>query len=928
MMIKYKILVALIFTLTCHQSYSIDTLYIDKVEAELYNVYSFVYTYVDSSNSFEVEHIKGLKNHFNKSESTSNVNFGYTEYNCWAKIVVKNVSVDKAYFLINIANPDMDLIDFYDIKEGEIVFTNSSGELKSKSSRAILHRNFQYEIALEPNATHTYLIKTNSNGDVNFYPITIENEKIFKANDFRDTFFNAIIFGILFFIIAFNYYLYNIVKDKLYLYYLFYILFFTIFLLTYDGYFFYLDLRQFPGNLGRILVPCISTVYFIAFAQRFLESFKKWPRQHKILNGVKVVMLVTGVLPILNYQLFVLLAVYVLFIGFSYSFLVFIYYAFKSYARTYLPSQYFLFAFIVMVVSAVIFGLREMGLLPYNFYITNSVRFGFAFESIFLTIAVLERFRIEQENAKITIESNLSKIELQNKELEIINVELEKLSIVASETDNSVAIYDATGRIEWCNSGFEKRLGLTLEDIIKSNKDNVNDLISDGNILAYFEKCLKGKEAVVFESVVHTNSETKVWLQTTLSPYARLGIIEKVIAIDTDITNLKIYEAKLEKAREQAVAADKLKTAFLGNMSHEVRTPLNGILGFSELLKKKEMDADKREKYINVIQNNGEQLVRIIDDIVDISLIESNQLKINPTPINLISFFNEIVDFFESYKSSLGKSHIELKVEQGLKKGQGTIVSDPFRLRQVLNNLVKNAFTYTTKGYVKLICNIRDEKIVMCVEDTGIGVPPEKKDLIFERFRQGDEALSRKYGGSGLGLSICKGILQRLKGNIWIDADYNEGTRICFDIPLIPVEKEQDEEVVQTIVEEETLDGKRLLIVEDHDVSYEYFLEILAPHELVITRAVDGLDAIKNVKENIFDLVLMDINLPELDGVAATKEIRKFNPDLLIIAQTAYVLEWEKQVILSAGCNDIITKPIKSQKLFDVIRKHLSLSKV
>jgi signal transduction histidine kinase/CheY-like chemotaxis protein len=517
------------------------------------------------------------------------------------------------------------------------------------------------------------------------------------------------------------------------------------------------------------------------------------------------------------------------------------------------------------------------------------------------------------------------RIALQNKELEIINTELEKLSIVASETDNSIAIYDENGRLEWGNSGFEKLYETKINDLIKDSKDRIEFIIPNENIGTFVSKCMESQLPVVFETRIVTKNRNVLWVQTTLSPFIRSEKIFKIIAIDSDITSLKTYEKELETAKEKAVESDRLKTAFLSNMSHEIRTPLNGIMGFSQLLYGNELTRDEMKTYLDIIRTCGEQLMHIIDDILEISLIESNQLKIFPVEFELRSFVHEITEFFETYKSTIGKGNIDLISELDIEEGQYVITSDPFRLKQVLINLLKNSFKFTKEGQIKIGIFPEEKFLCFYVQDTGISIDPEKKDIIFERFRQGEETLSRKYGGSGLGLSISKGIIDKLGGNIWLDTTYRNGFKIYFTIPLLhsgKTMKIKEKVKIQQPVKSK-IKGKKFLIVEDHDVSFKFLKEVLLPYGPELTWAINGKEAVDLVTKNAYDLVLMDINLPEMDGVAATKEIRKLKPDLPIIVQTAHAVESELIRIRASGCSDLICKPIDQKEFFEKLMMHL-----
>lgn len=244
------------------------------------------------------------------------------------------------------------------------------------------------------------------------------------------------------------------------------------------------------------------------------------------------------------------------------------------------------------------------------------------------------------------------------------------------------------------------------------------------------------------------------------------------------------FEKELKDALVRAEEADRLKTLFLANMSHEIRTPLNGILGFSDLVKTQIKPGDKNSHYIDIIHQSGQQLLKIIDDILDISMIESNQVKINKVSFHLNHLMKETYDFFMGYKKSENRDQLVLQYSHGKPDGKDILFTDPGRLQQILNNLLKNAIKFTEIGSIHFGYIMMESAVEFFVQDTGIGVKEEFRGKIFERFTQGEEAFKRNYGGNGLGLAISKGILECLGGKIWLDTNYSPGARFCFILPL------------------------------------------------------------------------------------------------------------------------------------------------
>jgi signal transduction histidine kinase len=241
-------------------------------------------------------------------------------------------------------------------------------------------------------------------------------------------------------------------------------------------------------------------------------------------------------------------------------------------------------------------------------------------------------------------------------------------------------------------------------------------------------------------------------------------------------------EKILEKEKKKAEEADQLKSTFLANMSHEIRTPLNGIIGFGDLLRNPGLTIEKRERYAEIISSNGHQLVKLIDDLMDISMIESNQLKLNKVDFHLSHILPDAELFFTNYANIQNKPHLKI-INAGFSGQDDLINSDPSRIQQVLNNLLGNAIKFTPEGEIRFGGKIDEDYALIFVEDTGIGIMPEKAETIFQRFRQGEESTSRSYGGTGLGLSISRGIIDLLEGMIWIDLSYTQGARFCFSLP-------------------------------------------------------------------------------------------------------------------------------------------------
>ena len=392
----------------------------------------------------------------------------------------------------------------------------------------------------------------------------------------------------------------------------------------------------------------------------------------------------------------------------------------------------------------------------------------------------------------------------------------------------------------------------------------------------------------------------------------------------------KQYEGTLKLARKRAEEADNLKSSFLANMSHEIRTPMNSIVGFSELITRKTIPSEKKELYAQYISNSGKSLLALIDDIIDISKIDAQQLKIVKSPTSINSLVMELHEFFLNQAASLKKNDIKLIKHCAVTNEDFCILCDSVRLRQVLSNLLSNALKFTEKGFVEFGYIIpNNATILFYVQDSGIGVEKAKLDLIFERFRQADNSSTRKYGGTGLGLAISKKLVQLMGGRIWVESELQKGTTFYFSLPLIiPSSSEGIIEESKQKPASHNFHGQTVLIAEDDDSNFYFLQEVLSPTSVKIIRAINGKEAVEMVRQCPgISLVLMDIQMPVMNGYEATQQIKAANPQIPIIAQTAYAMAEDRAKSLRAGCDEYLSKPIKPEQLLDVLKKFIAQNK-
>ena len=390
-----------------------------------------------------------------------------------------------------------------------------------------------------------------------------------------------------------------------------------------------------------------------------------------------------------------------------------------------------------------------------------------------------------------------------------------------------------------------------------------------------------------------------------------------VIRVD-DITERERMIEELRQAKLLAEQSDKLKSAFLANMSHEIRTPLNAIVGFSDLLMTTE-DKDEREEYMHIIHTNNELLLKLISDILDLSKLEAGSVELKYEDFNLSEYFNDLAS---SMKQRVTNPNVRLIAVNPYRTCR--VKSDKNRIAQVITNYVTNAIKYTPKGFIEMGYEQVDEGIRLYVKDSGIGIAEEKKVKVFHRFEKLDEFAQ----GTGLGLSICKAITEAMGGSVGFESTYGEGSQFWAILPCDPEILDATPEEARTVAARHALDetpafsAKRptILIAEDITSNFLLISALLRRHFNVL-HALNGREAVEMAKNNPPDLILMDMKMPEMDGLTATAEIRKFRPNLPIVALTAHAFESDKTAALRAGCNEYLVKPIDKAHLMAVLRK-------
>lgn len=389
------------------------------------------------------------------------------------------------------------------------------------------------------------------------------------------------------------------------------------------------------------------------------------------------------------------------------------------------------------------------------------------------------------------------------------------------------------------------------------------------------------------------------------------------------IQNFIAQKKTLAELKDKAEESDRLKSAFLANMSHEIRTPLNAILGFSELICKKSPNDAETNTYKRIVRNSSNDLLHLINDILDYSKIEAGQLSLDNELFSLNELVADVATLYRKKADKLISQGVELRFAKNC--SNVILNTDRHRLKQILVNLIDNATKFTDRGYVEVGFMVERDRCKLYIKDTGIGIPKEARGLIFERFRQAARNPTRLYGGTGLGLSICKGLTQLMGGSIWVESNNPEGSVFFVSLPISSLELPDDKTEKEPSFLYPNWNGKRVVLIEDDELTVSLIKEYLAKTgvELVSFKVAEpGVEYLRVAKA---DIVLMDIRMPgDIDGFAATRMIREFNPSIPIVAETAFAMDSDKDKALGCGCNDYIAKPFSAMKLLKVVSRYIS----
>jgi PAS domain S-box-containing protein len=596
-------------------------------------------------------------------------------------------------------------------------------------------------------------------------------------------------------------------------------------------------------------------------------------------------------------------------------------------------------------------------------YLDDETRYWDLFFTAILTIllvAFIASFMTKsyQEEREIVI-TQRDKILAQNVKIRLAERELLQskkfTESIISNAQDGIFVIDLKGRFILVNDSFVGMTGYSRSFIIRKkfdelllmkeqNEDNfISKIISKGlggnYELEFIKKSGERFPGIISAAYLNDASNKPEAVVITVKDMTEYKNILSELTLHRDhleelvkkrTAELRNINKKLLQSKEKAEESDRLKSAFLSNMSHEIRTPMNAITGFAQLLKDPATPREATDQYIDIIINKGNLLLNIINDIIDISKVEAGKIEIIKSGCNIDEMFIDLYATFENVKKTGKKSHIDLRFVKPDFDSDITIYTDPFRLKQILTNLIDNAIKFTERGFVEfgysVILEAKRPRIRFYVHDSGIGIPEEKQKLVFNRFRQIEDSHTRRFGGTGLGLTISKKLVELLSGDLKVESQEGEGSTFFFAIPFKPVKVTNNKTKPKSRKKiKPDWRNRIVLIVEDNNSSFLLLKSYMESTGIKILRAGNGEEAVKMCEVNPdIELVLMDIQLPIMDGYKATSLIKEMRKDLPVIAQTAHAMVEDLEESKKAGCDEHVSKPVKKEVLLSVMSEYLN----
>lgn len=859
-------------------------------------------------------------------QEEGSLNFGYTPSAFWIKIPIRyKGKQDRAEFWLEVDVPLLDNADFYIVDGKGKITSKYSGYNTPLAERDLSYPTNVFRFQIEQEQELTLYLRVLSTFSMHM-PITIYSPKGFAEKASIVEAFYGLFLGAMIIMITYNLFVFVSVREKAYFFYVLYIMIYLVFVITERVH----GLQVF-GEIPPMFHKDNLAIYIWAswigafmMARYFIDSPSKAPDMDGVIilsiQASTVSMLISlftvSIDPTATIQWAVL--------GTVVNTMIISWFSYTAMVRGFPGGSLYFLAWFMNFTGVCLYAFTVTGKVPLNLITLNSPQFGILCQLVLISFALADRIKVAQ---KLALDANA--------------MALGHLQRYQSLFDNAVeGIFQISleRRFIDANPSMVSLLGYSsFDEMAQNTPDALSVCYSDPKVLTTILSELKaGRDVNNIESH-YCNSEGEMrWAGSTLRIIRQnKGVPTHLEGSFVDISEQKQKE-KFDREREQdrmqrqvAEASASAKSQFLANMSHEIRTPLTAIIGYGESLLDDSMSAVERTRSVETVVRSGRHLLELINDILDHSKIDANKLEVEIMPVSLLELVSEVKSYFEPKAI---QKNLDFGIQYDFPLPE-KINTDPTRLKQILINLCGNALKFTDRGSIRINvrCDRESEKMYIRIVDTGIGLKPEQMSRLFDPFAQAAPSIAREYGGTGLGLNISKRLSELLGGTIRVTSTYGQGSEFEVAIStgmLTSVKFIRDgSELHQSqtnirFTKAPTLRGS-ILYAEDNEVNRRLIELLVRKTGADLTMVVNGAEALKAASEGNFDLILMDIQMPVMDGRDATEAIRKSGNTTPIIALTANIMAEDLREYREAGCNDCLAKPVDKKRFYATLAHFL-----
>ncbi len=889
------------------------------------NVDQFIRYLEDAHHQFNVKDVHALPNEFLHANPVGPFNFGYSDSAIWIKIPLRYKGRQaKANFLLELDVPLLDQAEMFVVREGKRIDEVLLDYDKAMSEREVPYPSMVFPFALEKGERAILYLRVSSDFSIHI-PLRIYSPIGFSQHVSLVDFFHGLFNGGLMIMIAYNFFVFLSVREKAYFYYVLYITIYLIFMATERVH----GLQVF-GDIPAMFHKKYLAMYIwgswigaFCMGRHFLNSEKNLKTLDKVLKlAIQAAFISIFISFFAERSIAIQWAVF----GTLVCTCLVCYFAYAAMSRNLPGAKLYFLAWLLNFGGVAVYALTVTGNMPFNVLTANSPQIGIICQLIFISFALADRIKVAQNQA------------LDANELAVRH--LQRYQSLFDNAVEGVFQISLERRFIESNPAMAKLLGYETP---KALMDHVPDAIAacfldESDRQRVIRTIQSGKNLEEMESCYRNRQGELRWAESKIRIiYNRNGKPSHLEGSFVDVTEKK-QQDQYEKEREQdrmqrqvAEASAAAKSQFLANMSHEIRTPLTAIIGYGESLLDDSMDEREKRTSAETVVRSGRHLLELINDILDHSKIDANKLEVEVLSVPLLEILSEVRAYFEPKAS---QKRLEFGIQYDFPLPE-KIQTDPTRLKQILINLCGNALKFTERGSISINvrCDRDNEMLFIKVLDTGIGLKPEQMSRLFDPFAQASPSIAREYGGTGLGLNISKKLAEMLGGTIRVSSTYGQGSEFEISLStgdlrsvgLIRDGSELSESQTQLKIAKAPRLSGRILYAEDNEVNRKLIDLLVRKTGAEITMVVNGAEALKAAADDSYDLILMDIQMPVMDGRDATEAIRKSGNRTPIVALTANIMAEDIREYREAGCDDCLSKPVDKNRFYEVLSRYLTV---